>query len=49
VPGIPGAGTEVARAGAGTAAAKTRVTDNTNKDKINAVRDMPVLGLDCIH
>src|SRR5450631_1761443 len=39
--GMPGAGM-----GIGGAAAKTRVTDNTNTEKSSAVRDMPILGLE---
>src|SRR5882672_7762737 len=47
---IPGAGTGAGTAagtGAG-AAAKTRATDNSNTGRMNAVRDMPILGLDCV-
>src|SRR5216684_6204316 len=47
--GIPGAGTCAAtEAGTGTAAAKTRAKDNRNMGRNNAVRDMPILGLDCV-
>src|ERR1700686_5524102 len=47
--GIPGAGTcAVTEAGTGVAAAKTRVTDKRNTGKNNAVRDMPILGLECV-
>src|SRR5580692_10010479 len=46
---IPGAGTCAAtEGGTGTAAAKTRVTDNKNTGRNNAIRDMPILRLDCV-
>src|SRR6202789_3434484 len=56
-PGIPGAGTTACASGTGAAvevgaAAIARATDNTHRDRNNAVRGMPILvvdwGVDCV-
>ena len=45
----PGAGTTAGTGvWTGAAAAKTRATDNSNTGRDNAIRDMPILGLDCV-
>src|ERR1700722_13318335 len=45
----PGAGTTAGTGvWTGAAAAKTRATDNSNTGRDDAIRDMPILGLDCV-
>src|SRR5260221_11002384 len=47
-PGAGTAGTAGTTVWAGAAAAKTRATDNSNTGRGNAIRDMPILGLDWV-
>src|SRR5882762_4788731 len=44
----PGAGIAGTTVWAGAAAAKTRATDNSSTGRSYAIRDMPILGLDCV-
>src|ERR1700722_15118385 len=47
-PGAGTVGTAGAPGGAGAAAAKRGAADNSNTGRNNAIRDMPILGLDCV-